>query len=264
MDPQVLDRYLEFALATAQLGGRAVLPYYRTALEIHDKGLERDYQPATLADREGERVMREHIEQHYPNHAISGEEFGWREGSARYTWYIDPIDGTRSFVLGLLHWATMLALSDEERPLVGVVHQPFVNESFVAKISGMAYRLHGGVSTALATRRCTVLSQACVTTSDPQQFMSARERAVFEKLVASARDVRFGAECYGACMLAAGLVDIVVEVGLDVHDVQPLIPIIEAAGGVITDWEGGPCYGGGSILACGDAALHAALLRFMA
>jgi myo-inositol-1(or 4)-monophosphatase len=188
---------------------------------------------------------------------------GTAPGTARAPGSFDPIDGTRNFVLGLLHWGTMIALNDGAQPVLGAVHQPFVDESFIGCVSGRAQWLRGGRSCALRTRRCASLSGAFVSVSDPQTFRSDREMAVLNKVMRAAHDVRYGVECYGACLLACGEIDIVLDAGLDTHDVQPLIPIIEAAGGVMTDWEGRPCYDGGAVLACGDPALHARLLQLI-
>ena len=264
MDAQELYTFLDFALATAELGGRECVRYFRTGLAAENKSPGHGYDPVTTADRAAERVIRERIGERYPDHAISGEELGYRCGKSRFTWFIDPIDGTRSFVSGLLHWATMIALNDGERPVLGVVHQPIVGESFVGSIAGRAQWLRGGTSRTLTARRCDSLSDASVSVTDPRQFTSPYETGVLEKLSGAARDVCYGAECYGSCLVASGQIDVVLEVGLDAHDVQPLIPIVEAAGGVITDWQGRPCQAGGSILACGDRALHDALLRMIA
>jgi len=264
MDAHDLADYLEFALGTAQESGQLILPYFRAQLQLENKGSALDYQPVTLADRRAEQFIRDRLAQRFPEHGILGEELGNSGGPARCSWLIDPIDGTRSFVLGLLHWATMIALNDGERPVLGVVHQPYVGESFVATIPGSANWQRGSVSRTLVARSCASLTDAFVSVSDPAQFSTPREIRALRAIRRYARDVRYGAECYGACLLASGLLDVVLDVDLDVYDVQPLVPIVEAAGGVISDWDGHPCYAGGSIVACSDARVHAEVLQLIA
>jgi myo-inositol-1(or 4)-monophosphatase len=264
MDRHNLSQYLEFALRLAQASGELILPYFRTQLQIENKGSSLDYQPVTLADRSAEEFIRGRLAERFPEHAISGEELGHATSDQRCTWLIDPIDGTRNFVLGLLHWGTMIALNDGERPVLGVVYQPYVGESFVACIPGRAQWRRGSVATTLSCRTCATLAEASVAVSDPAQFGNPRERRALSAMRRYARDVRYGAECYGACLLASGLIDVVLDVNLDAYDVQPLVPIIEAAGGVISDWDGHPCYAGGSIIACSTARLQAQVLDLIA
>ncbi|HVO89101.1 MAG TPA: histidinol-phosphatase [Casimicrobiaceae bacterium] len=256
--------YLEFACETAVRAGAAILPHFRAPIEVHDKGGPRgDYDPVTIADRAAETVIRTAIQARYPGHGIHGEEHGRTAGTSAYTWVIDPIDGTRSFILGQLHWATLIALNDGTRPIVGVVHQAFVGETFAAVADGEAQWRRGTQRRTLATRRCARVEDAIVATTDPRHFASARQIAAYKVATDGARLVRFGGDCYCYTQLAMGLVDIVIETGLQAYDVQALIPLIEAAGGRITSWTGGSCQHGGDVLACGDAALHAQLLDRM-
>ncbi len=125
--------FLEFAYGMALAAGKAIRPHFRAALQVADKGGARGYDPVTVADRAAEEVIRARIERAYPDHGIRGEELGWRKGTSRHTWVIDPIDGTRSFILGQMHWATLIALHDGRRVVVGVAHQPYVGESFLAE-----------------------------------------------------------------------------------------------------------------------------------
>jgi myo-inositol-1(or 4)-monophosphatase len=176
---------------------------------------------------------------------------------------IDPIDGTRSFILGQLHWATLIALNDGTRPVVGVAHQPFVGETFVGIAGGEATWHRGVEQRVLRTRSCPSMAEAAVATTDPRHFASARQQAAYAIATDGARLVRFGGDCYCYTQLAMGLVDIVIETGLQPYDIQALMPLIQAAGGVVTSWTGGDCSGGGDVLACGDPGLHAALLERM-
>jgi myo-inositol-1(or 4)-monophosphatase len=252
--------FADFALGAARDAGAAILPHFRAPIRVDDKGGARGYDPVTEADRAAEAVIRAAVQRRYPEHGIHGEEHGRRAGSAPYTWVIDPIDGTRSFILGQLHWGTLIALNDGARPIVGVMHQPYVDESFVA-FDGRAEWRRGAARRTLQTRSCPRLADAVVASTDPRHFQSARQVAAYTAATRAARLVRFGGDCYCYTQCAMGLVDIVIETGLAPYDVQALIPLIENAGGIVSNWEGGRCDQGGDVLACGDPALHAVLLR---
>jgi myo-inositol-1(or 4)-monophosphatase len=257
-------RYAEFAVAAAREAGEAILPHFRAPIAVTDKGAGTGtYDPVTEADRAAEQSIRAAIAHTYPGHGIHGEEHGKVAGREPWTWVIDPIDGTRSFILGQLHWATLLALNDGTRPVVGVTHQPFVGETFVGIAGGTAQWQRGSERRTMRTRACASVREAVVATTDPRHFASPRQRAAYDAASASARLVRFGGDCYCYTQLAMGLVDIVVETGLQPYDVQSLIPLIEAAGGAMTTWTGEPCDQGGDVLACGDRRLHAELVERM-
>jgi myo-inositol-1(or 4)-monophosphatase len=145
--------FAEFALQAARDAGAAILPFFRAPIAVQDKGGDRGYDPVTDADRAAEAVIRGAVRRCYPNHGIDGEEQGRQAGSARYTWVINPIDGTRSFILGQLHWATLIALNDGTRPILGVTHQPYVGESFIAS-NGRAEWVRGEQRRRLHVRRC--------------------------------------------------------------------------------------------------------------
>jgi histidinol phosphatase-like enzyme (inositol monophosphatase family) len=256
--------FLEFAHDLALAAGREILPHFRVALDVEDKGGPADYDPVTVADRAAETVIRNGIARAYPDHGIRGEEFGWEKGASRYTWVIDPIDGTRSFILGQLHWATLVALHDGERVVAGVAHQPYVGESFVAAAGGTAQWRRGGERRTLRVRGCARLGDAVVACTHPDMFATPPERAAFDRVAAGARLTRWGGDCYSYCLLAMGLIDVVIEASLQAYDVQALIPIVAAAGGVMTTWTGGDCDEGGRVVACGDHRLHAEVLKLLA
>ena len=262
MTPPSAAQYLDFALATARAAGAAILPHFRAALDVDDKSGGRNYDPVTIADRAAETVIRKAIAKVYPDHGIRGEEHGRRKGASRYTWVIDPIDGTRSFILGQMHWATLIALHDGERIVVGVAHQPYVDESFCAA-DGVAEWRRGNDRRKLATRCCAAVADAVVACTDPKMF-EATERAAFDRVAHRARFVRWGGDCYAYCLLAMGLIDVVIEASLEAYDVQALIPIVEAAGGTMTGWTGASCQEGGTVVACGDRSLHPEVLALLA
>jgi len=264
MNPRDAQSYLEFAYRMALAAGDAILPHFREVIDVEDKRNLMGYDPVTIADRAAEEVIRAEIARAYPDHGIHGEEQGKQSGTSPLTWVIDPIDGTRSFILGQLHWATLIALHDGARPVAGVVHQPFVGETFLAAQGGLAQWRRGDQRRTLRTRDCARIQDAIVATTDPRHFQSPRQRAVYDTITGTARLTRFGGDCYCYTQLAMGFVDMVVETGLQPYDVQALIPLIEAAGGVITNWSGGACDQGGDVFACGDRELHAKVLAQLA
>ena len=256
--------FLEFTYRMALAAGRAILPHFRAPLTVADKGGARGFDPVTIADRAGEEVIRSRIARAHPDHGIRGEELGWQKGASAYTWVIDPIDGTRSFILGQMHWATLIALNDGERVVAGVAHQPYVGETFLARAGGSAEWRRGRARRTLRTRRCNSLATAVLACTDPTMFRTARERAAFTRVAREVRLTRWGGDCYAYCLLAMGFIDVVIESSLQAYDIQALIPIVESAGGTVTSWEGDRCDEGGSVVACGDAALHRKVLRLLA
>ncbi len=256
-----LAGYLEFAHRIAEAAGLAILPHFRRAIAVEDKRNFMGYDPVTVADHAAEQVIRDAIKAAYPDHGIHGEEHGREAGTSPFTWVIDPIDGTKSFILGQLHWGILIALHDGHAPVVGVAHQPFVGETFLGIAGETAQWRRGDESRTLRTRPCAAIEDAIVVTTDPRQFVSAEEQRALRLVSQDARFLRYGGDCYCYTQLAMGLVDVVIENGLQAYDIQALIPIIEAAGGRVSNWSGGPCHDGGPVLACGDPTLHKALVK---
>jgi histidinol phosphatase-like enzyme (inositol monophosphatase family) len=199
----------------------------------------------------------------YPDHGILGEEHGFEAGASPYTWVIDPIDGTRAFVLGQLHWGTLIALNDGVAPIVGVMRQPYTGETFVGSAAGAELR-HAGATTRLTARASSRLAEVSVCATDPTMFAGASHQQAFARLAPRARAVRFGGDCYTPCLVAAGCADLVVEAGLKPWDVQALIPIVQGAGGVITDWTGRPADRAGEVIIAGNRELHAEVVAALA
>lgn len=253
--PLPLAELRAFADNLAQAAADAALPYFRTAQAVENK-LKGGFDPVTLADQGAEQAMRELIHAEYPEHGIFGEEYGHEPGTSPLTWVLDPIDGTRAFITGLPLWGTLIALNDGQRPVLGVMSQPFTGERFVGTPEGAWLG-----ERRLRTRSCERLSDAIVMSTSPQLFDVPSRKAAFERLSGQARMTRFGGDCYAYCMLAMGLVDVVIEDSLKPYDVQALIPIIEGAGGRMTAWDGGSAQHGGAVVAAGDPALHAWLVE---
>src|SRR5205085_5289457 len=171
--------YLAFACAVATTAGAAILPHFRRSIDVEDKGGKAEYDALTEADRSAEAVIRAEIERVYPAHGIFGEEHGRTAGASPLTWVIDPIDGTRSFILGQLHWGTLIALHDGNRPVVGVMHQPFVGETFAGAIGAVPEWQRGSERRALKTRSCARIDEAVVATTDPRHFDRADKSDVY-------------------------------------------------------------------------------------
>ena len=250
--------YLEFALGLATTAGSAILPFFRAGAGVDNKRSDGGFDPVTEADHAAEQVIREQIRSRYPEHGIYGEEFGSDAGNG-LTWVIDPIDGTRAFMSGLLHWGVLLGLFNGERPVLGVMHQPFTDE-FFAGDGRHAHYHRGEVSQPLKVRQCSGLDQAVLGTTSPKLFKTPFEQRGLETLEDRVKLSRYGGDCYLYAMLAMGQLDIAMDAGLQPYDVQALVPIIEGAGGIVTTAQGGDASMGGFIVASGNAELHAEVL----
>lgn len=253
-----LNEYLDFAHRLADAAAAQSLPLFRTHAEVQDKGGRR-FDPVTAADQAAETAMRELIAATYPDHGVHGEEHERIEGTSPLTWVLDPIDGTRAFITGLPLWGTLIALNDGDRPVLGVMDQPFTGERFVGTCDAAWLG-----KTPLRTRPCASLADAKLMCTTPEMFGDEAEWKAFRCVADRARLLRYGGDCYAYCMVAAGHVDAVVEAGLQPYDVQALIPIVEGAGGIITSWTGDDPQHGGRVVACGDRRLHAEILAALA
>ncbi|WP_460450648.1 histidinol-phosphatase [Alsobacter sp. SYSU BS001988] len=245
----------------ATISGTAILPFFRTTLAAADKSRGGVFDPVTEADRAGEAAMRQMIKRTFPSHGIIGEEYGDERTESEFVWVLDPIDGTKSFIAGLPTWGTLIGLTRHGQPCYGMMHQPFTRERFFGDGGSAHWRGPAGERT-LRTRRCDALGDAILSTTSPRLFEAA-DLGCFERVEAEARLTRFGYDCYAYCMLAAGLIDIVIETGLKPYDIVALAPIVQGAGGVVTTWSGGSPAEGGSIVASGDPRLHEKTLALL-
>lgn len=236
------------------------LRYFRQPVEVDNK-LTSGFDPVTIADRECEAYIDRALQHFLPEHGMFGEESGYRAGGD-FTWVVDPVDGTRSFICGVPLWGTLMALNDGTQPLLGGMYQPWSDELFVGSALG-AFMQRKGVKSPLRTSSTTCIADAKVACTALDIFTPEALKR-FEALAGDARLVRFGTDCYGYALLAQGGVDLVVEDGLQPYDIQALIPIVEAAGGVISNWQGGSAAQGGSVVAAANAILHADALRYLA
>ena len=243
-----------FAIELAREAARVSLPYFRGDYAQSDKGGPGAFDPVTQADQEAEAALRGLIAARYPDHGVIGEEYGEDRPDADHVWILDPIDGTRAFIAGLPVWTNLIALSSEGRPCVGVIGQPYLDEIFLGGPSG-ARLLRGDAATTLAVRPCPRLNDALIATTDPDLF-TGPELGAWTQVRAAARLARLGCDGYAYAMLAAGRIDLVAESGLKVWDWSALVPVIEAAGGAVSNWRGETPDGTGQILAVGDVGIR--------
>jgi histidinol phosphatase-like enzyme (inositol monophosphatase family) len=254
---------LSFAERLADAARPIALKHFRTGV-LADAKPAADFDPVTAADRGVEAAIRALIGEAYPDDGVVGEEDVERPSRSGRAWVIDPIDGTRAFIAGLPSWMVLIALADTAGPMVSVMDQPFTGERFSGVRGETAWLEHHGERRVIsANRSIERLDQAILSTTDPDLF-TGDEAEVFKGLAGSARVRRYGLDAYGYAALALGGIDLVVESGLKPWDVSALIPVVTGAGGVITDWRGGPCHHGGQVVAAANPVLHAAALKALA
>jgi histidinol phosphatase-like enzyme (inositol monophosphatase family) len=253
--------YLQVALAAADAAAEAVRPYFRTGLVADDKS---DDSPVTLADRAAEQAMRAVLAKHCPDHGIIGEEFGATGAGGGLRWVLDPIDGTRAFITGRTTFGTLIALIEDETPLIGIIDQPITRERWVG-VAGRPTVFTGALGGRAGCRLCPALRQAELSCTSPEIFTD-ETRPRFERLRAGVRRTSWGGDCYGFGLVALGQIDVIVENGLKPWDWAALVPVITGAGGSVTDWSGRPLRldGPGEILALGDPALLPDAIRLLA
>jgi len=257
------DVYTDLALADllADTAREVILPHFRqSGLKTLNKDAS-GFDPVTIADRAAETAMRDLLAIHRPDDGIWGEEFGITQGNSGRQWVLDPIDGTRAFISGTTTWGVLIALTDGNGPSLGVIDQPYTRERFIGA-PGIA-RMIGPFGTVdLATKQTGTLDRAILFSTFPEVGTTA-ERAGFESVAAQVMLTRFGMDCYAYALLAAGQIDLVIEAGLNAYDIQAPIAVIQAAGGIVTDWQGRPADQGGRVLAAATPALHAAALAIL-
>ena len=250
------------AHALADIARPAALAHFRSPVLLADNKDASGFDPVTAADRAAEDAMRALLAELRPEDAVLGEERGLRSGTSGLTWVLDPIDGTRGYLSGTPTWGVLIALSDADGPLLGVIDQPYIGERFFGGL-GVAQMRGPLGEAALRARPARPLAEAILFTTFPEIGTEA-ERAAFGRVAGQARLVRYGTDCYAYALLAAGQIDLVIEAGLQAYDVQAPIAVIEAAGGMVTDWSGGKVHQGGQVLAAANAEIHAEALALLA
>lgn len=239
----------------------AILPHFRSEGLTADNKVAGGFDPVTIADRASETAMREVLAELRPQDSILGEEHGTVEGTSGLTWVLDPIDGTRSFISGTPTWGVLIALSNSTGPVMGMIDQPYVGERFMGGLGRCNWTGPGRDGT-LATRKTTALADATLFTTFPE-IGTDDERIAFQRVAREVKLTRYGCDCYAYALLAAGQIDLVIEAGLNAYDVQAPIAVIEAAGGVVTQWDGSPAHDGGTTLAAATPELHAAAMALL-
>ena len=256
--PAELSEWTRFAGEVADAAGAILRRYFRRPTAVETKA---DGTPVSAADRDAERAMRAAIEARWPDHGIRGEEFDDRNTDAQTVWMLDPIDGTRSFLTGKPLFATLVAVLHEGAPVVGLIDQPILRERWLGG-AGRATTWNG---TAARVRPCRALAEAALYSTGTEWF-GPDDLEAFERLRREVPMTLFSADAYAFGLVASGHVDLVVEAGLEPHDFCALVPVVQGAGGLITDWEGRPLdpTRRSHVLAAGDPAAHAAARAVLA
>ena len=248
-------------LAAAGAASRLTLGGFRTELAVENKW-QSGFDPVTAADRDAETAIRAVLSERFPDHGIIGEEWDAKASAGAYDWIVDPIDGTRAYISGVPVWGTLIGLLHEGRAVAGLMAQPFTDEIYLG-LDGASFYLRGSAEKRIHTSAVTDLAHAKMTATSPDIFEHAGTTEAFSRLRAATLQTRWGLDCYGYCLLAAGHIDLVVESSLKNVDIAPLIPIIEGAGGMVTTWDGGPAEAGGSCIAAATPELHEAAMRVL-
>ena len=252
------DQFLALAIDLADAAGEAIRPYFRRPIAVDDKP---DLSPVTIADRAAEAAMRQLIAQRFPDHGIIGEEFGREREDAEFVWVLDPIDGTKSFISGVPLFGTLIALAHRGCPFLGIIDQPISRERWI----GAAGRPTTFNGSPVHCRACPALAGATVFSTSPDMFKGS-DAAAHGRVAKAAKLVRFGADCYAYGLLASGFIDLVIESSLKPYDFSAMVPVVEGAGGVATDWQGQPLSlaSDGRVLVAGDPHAHRAALALLA
>lgn len=252
--------FLPLAEQLADAARAETLTRWESGVSIDNKAAS-GWDPVTEADRGAERVMRELILAAHPDHGVDGEEFPFRAPEGPWTWSLDPVDGTRSFVCQLPTWVTLIALLQEGEPVLGVIDAPCLGERYVG-CGSEARLVRDGRASILRTSTCISLAEARLSTTDPYMFANARYDG-FQKLRQRAKMTRYGFDGYAYARLAAGSLDLVVESGLKTYDYNALVPVVRAAGGVFGDWSGGQDFTGGHVVAAATQQLYDAAVELL-
>ena len=261
MTSDIHDDLRRVAHLLADAARAAILPHFRgNALGTENKDAA-GYDPVTIADRAAERAMRDVLAAERPDDGILGEEYGTSDSKTGLTWVLDPIDGTRGFVTGTPTWGVLIALADGSGPIYGLIDQPYIGERFEGGF-GCAEMTGPAGPRPLQVRTTTALAEASIFTTFPEVGTPA-QGAAFHAVASQCRLTRYGMDCYAYALLAQGQVDLVIEAGLQPYDIQAPIAVIQAAGGIVTDWTGGPAHNGGTAIAAATPDLHAAAMAIL-
>ncbi len=254
------NEIIEFAKFLANESAKITLSFYEKEIEISNKS-SKGFDPVTNADKGVESLIRDLIKKEFPSHGIIGEEFEdtYLEGEPH--WVIDPIDGTRAFILNIPIWGTLIAYNDGSRPVLGVADFPALGKRYIG-YNNKSFDISGGKNNSISSNQNVELEDCVISTTDPLLF-NEKEYISFKNLVSLSSKRRFGLDCSGYCLLASGKIDLVIEPSLKNYDIQALIPIIEGSGGIITTWNNEKAYQGGNIIACSNKRLHSRVIKII-
>ena len=256
-----IDDIMTTAHAVADAARGAVLPYFRADDLTADNKDAQGFDPVTEGDRATERAMRDVLSRLRPQDSVLGEEYDSYAGDSGLTWVLDPIDGTRGFLSGTPTWGVLIAVSDENGPIYGIIDQPYIGERFEGGF-GRARVIGPMGERPLKVRGDRPLSEALLFTTFPE-IGTPQEGAAFRAVSDQARLTRYGMDCYAYALVAAGQIDLVIEAGLQPYDIQAPLAVIEAAGGIVTNWQGGPAHMGGRVVAAAGRQQHDAALEIL-
>jgi histidinol phosphatase-like enzyme (inositol monophosphatase family) len=249
-----MQHWVAAAEAALDASGAAIRPYFRAGTLADDKS---DESPVTAADRKAEEVLRAHLLASFPDCGIIGEEFPPHRPEQKYTWVIDPIDGTRAFITGRTTFCTLLGLLEDGVPVLGFIDQPITRERWWGG-RGVPAGFKGGFGGVPGTRQAVSLAEAEFSSTAPEMF-TPEQMVRLDRLKGAAKRVYWGGDAYAYGLLALGQIDIVAECSLKPWDWAALAPVVEAAGGVVTDWAGRALKLGvteGDVVAAANAGLH--------
>jgi histidinol phosphatase-like enzyme (inositol monophosphatase family) len=232
-----LDELDAFLIELNRAAAAAILPLFRGEHGLDNKKGPAGFDPVTEADKSAERAIRAMVAARYPDHGFIGEEYGEDRPDAEFVWVLDPVDGTRAFIAGLPLWCTLIGLRHQGRPVLGSIGQSYIGELYIGHAGG-ARLISRGQTRPLKVRPCPNLTQAIIATTDPEMCFRGGELGAWTQVRAAARLARLGCDAYAYAMVAAGTLDLVIEAGLAVWDIEAAIPVIEGAGGLVTDWRG--------------------------
>ncbi len=261
LSPAETDDLIATAAELADAAREATLLHFRSEGLSADSKEDHRFDPVTVADRLAEDRMREVLARRRPQDAVLGEERGQTAGTSGLTWVLDPIDGTRGYLSGTPSWGVLVAVADETGPLYGIIDQPFIRERFEGGF-GQATTDGPMGRRRLRCRGARPLSEAILFSTFPE-VGTPEEGAAFHRLARQVRLTRYGMDCYAYALVAAGQIDLVVEAGLASYDIMAPIAVIEAAGGIVTNWDGGPAHRGGRVVAAANSEIHASALAVL-
>ena len=245
----------------ADAAAAITLKYFRKPELAIESKLQGGYDPVTLADRDAETAIRAVLGKHRPDDAILGEEHGFDPGTSGLCWVLDPIDGTRAYVSGTPTWGTLISVGDGTGPLLGLIDQPYIGERFWGGF-GAAELIHGGRKQGISVRGAASLAEATLFTTFPEVGTQV-EGDAFRAVAAQVKLTRYGMDCYAYALLAAGHIDLIIEAGLHEYDIHAPVAVIQAAGGIVTNWQGGPAHSGGRVIAAANTDLHRTALDIL-